>query len=430
MSPLAIPPRKLLVDETSCTIDGLGPLPVVRPASVAELGETVRQAGTAGQAIYSLGGGTMIDAGLPPTRSGIVISLTGLAAVIDYPARDMTITIQAGITMAELQRLLNAEGQRLPIDVPQPARATLGGSLAVNISGARRLGAGTLRDYVIGISTVNDEGHQTKAGGRVVKNVAGYDLCKLHIGALGTLGIISQVTLKVLPRPPAQALLTFGCDGNSMETLLERLHGSRTRPMCLELLNARAARFVSERAGVALPEQPWVLVAGFEDSEQAVNWQLQQLIKELTVAGIASVEARAGAAAEPLWQVLADLLAPAEARLTMKANLLPGRTAAWCLCADALSAGLLVHAQAGSGIVRAHATSDLTAADAAAMLKGLADEAAGARGNVTLPRCPTAWKRELPVWGRPRDDVGLMRQVKEQLDPRRVFNPGRFLDGI
>src|SRR5213078_2909532 len=101
------------------------------------------------------------------------------------------------------------------------------------------LGAGTFRDYVIGISTVNDEGQETKAGGRVVKNVAGYDLCKLHIGALGTLGIITQVTLKVRPRPETQALLIFGCAGTDLEALLDRIHASRTRPICLDLLNAQ-----------------------------------------------------------------------------------------------------------------------------------------------------------------------------------------------
>ena len=414
------------MDETTCTIDGLGPLPVTRPATVTDLGEAVRRATATGQAIYPVGGRTMLDVGLPPTRPGIAVDMRGLAGVIDYPARDMTITVQAGITIAELQRILAGEGQRLPIDIPRPEQATLGGALATNISGARRLGAGTLRDYVIGISTVNDEGQETKAGGRVVKNVAGYDLCKLHIGALGTLGIITQVTLKVRPRPETQAVLTFGCAGTELVALLDRIHASRTRPICLELLNAPAAQAVASRAGLKLPERPWVLVCGFEDSEASVNWQLQQLIKELTSAGVAGALARAGAATEPLWQALADLLAPAETQLTMKANLLPGRTAAWCLRADALHAGLLVHAQAGSGIVRAHAVGDLTLPDATAMLNGLTEEAA-AGGNVVLPRCPTAWKRHLPLWGSPRNDLALMREVKQRLDPRGVFNPGRFL---
>src|SRR5260221_13588513 len=131
----------------------------------------------------------------------------------------MTITVQAGITIAKLQVLLASENHRLPVDIPFPDRATLGGALAANASGPRRYGFGTLRDYLIGISTVNDEGHEVKAGGRVVKNVAGYDLCKLHIGALGTLGIISQVTLKLRPLVEETALLTFRCETDQLGAL-------------------------------------------------------------------------------------------------------------------------------------------------------------------------------------------------------------------
>src|SRR5207245_1110629 len=153
------------------------------------------------------------------------------------PARDMTITVQAGLPVARLQQLLAGENQRLPIDVPDAERATLGGVLAANVSGSRRLGFGTLRDYVLGISAVNDQGQEVKAGGRVVKNVAGYDLCKLYVGSLGTLGVITQATLKVRPLPEESALLSVGCEGEAVDGLLEKIHTSRTRPVCLDLLN-------------------------------------------------------------------------------------------------------------------------------------------------------------------------------------------------
>ena len=218
------------MDDNVCRIDDFGPLTVVRPQSVAELGDLVRRASAERQALYPVGGGTMLDLGLPPSRPGWAVDVRSLNHVIDYPARDMTITVQAGVTVAELQRVLAAENQRLPVDVPRADRATLGGALAANVSGPRRYGFGTLRDYVLGISTVNDEGQEVKAGGRVVKNVAGYDLCKLHVGALGTLGVIVQATLKVRPIPEAQALLTLGCDAAGLEALLDRLHDSRTRP--------------------------------------------------------------------------------------------------------------------------------------------------------------------------------------------------------
>src|SRR5262245_60187742 len=186
-------------------------LSLQRPQSLAEVGESIREAAAANHAVFALGGQTMLDFGLPPSRPGVGIDLRGLDRVIDYPARDMTITVQAGIAIAKLQELLRAENQRLPIDVPLAERATLGGVLATNTSGPRRYGFGTLRDYVIGMSAVNDRGEEIKAGGRVVKNVAGYDLCKLFIGSLGTLGIISQVTLKLRPLPEEQAFVTFGC---------------------------------------------------------------------------------------------------------------------------------------------------------------------------------------------------------------------------
>ena len=193
------------------SIDGSAPLRMARPTTVAELGTLVTAARSAGHGVYPAGGRTTLDAGLPPAKLGVVVDTTALNEVIDYPARDMTITAQAGITLAALQGELAAEGQWLPVDVPAPEQATLGGAIALNKSGPRRYGFGTLRDFVIGISFVTDDGVEVKAGGRVVKNVAGYDLMKLQIGALGTLGVITQVTLKVKPRPEASAAVAFGC---------------------------------------------------------------------------------------------------------------------------------------------------------------------------------------------------------------------------
>jgi glycolate oxidase FAD binding subunit len=401
---------------------------IVRPTSVAELGEQVRQSASTGQAIYPLGGRTQLHLGLPPERPGIGIDLTGLAQLIDYPARDMTITVQAGLRIGELQRLLIAERQRLPIDIPHPEQATLGGAIATNTSGSRRLGSGTLRDYLIGISTINDEGQETKAGGRVVKNVAGYDLCKLHTGALGTLGIISQVTLKVRPCPEAQALVTFGCE-SSLEKLLDDLHASRTRPMCVDLVNAPVARLLRTRSGVLLPERPWIVIVGFEDSEHAVNWQIQQLLRELTTAGIHGGEALAGAATEPLWQALTELTAQEQGTLALKASVLSGRVAPFVeSAARQWTAGeVLIHAHAGSGVVRLQLMGEGSMGDVQRYLAVLGQEAPS---RLIVQRCPPAWKRTLPVWGVPGNDVALMQKVKQAIDPRRLFNPGRFVAGI
>jgi glycolate oxidase FAD binding subunit len=402
----------------------------VQPASVAEIGDLVRRAAAGGHALYPLGGQTMLGLGLPPTRPGTAVDLRQLAQVIDYPARDMTITVQAGITLAQLQETLAAEHQRLPIDVPQAERATLGGALAVNASGPRRYGLGTLRDYVLGISAVNDEGHEIKAGGRVVKNVAGYDLCKLFIGSLGTLGILTQVTLKVKPLPEEQALVTLACDADGVGPLIDRLHGSRTRPVCLDLLNDAAVRYINQQASTNLPESAWVVVVGFEDNRDTVSWQMQQLIKEVPAGTCRGVDGWAGVAARRVWQALVEIASPPDARLTFKANLLPRTVADFCRQAAALPVTLLLHAHAGNGIVLGHLVGDLTQERAATMLKPLQEAAAASQGNLILPRCPVAWKKDLPVWGRPRGDGALMRRVKDKLDPHRLFNPGRFVDAL
>jgi glycolate oxidase FAD binding subunit len=416
-------------EQTSCLIDDFGPLPVLQLASVAEAGDIVRRAATEGQALYPLGGRTMLGLGHTPTRPGWGVDVSGLGEVIDYPARDMTITVQAGLTVARLQSLLATESQRLPIDVSQPERATLGGVLAVNASGPRRHAFGTLRDYVLGLSTVNDEGQEVKAGGRVVKNVAGYDLGKLHIGALGTLGIITQVTLKVRPLPETRAFVTLGCTANDLAGHLDLLHRSRARPICFDVLNAAAARTLESETRTELPDAAWVVVAGFEDQEATVRWQVQQLIKEIATADVQGVEARAGSAANALSQGLTELTQRPAAQLSFKANLLPSAVGDFCRQAESLAGDVLLLAHAGCGIVYGH-LDGLTEERAAAILKGLLESAVQARGNLVVPHAPPAWKKGLPLWGQPRNDGWLMRQIKDKLDPRRLFNPGRFAEGI
>ena len=409
--------------DITCTIDGFGPLPVLHPTSVAELGDHVRTAGAEGHALYPIGGKTLLGLGLPPTKPGSALDLRGLNQVIDYPARDMTITVQAGITIQRLQSILQAEGQWLPVDVPCPERATLGGAIATNASGPRRCGHGTLRDYVIGITVVNDEGQEVKGGGRVVKNVAGYDLMKLYTGSLGTLGIITQVTLKVKPLPERTDLLVVLSSADELDPVLDQLHASRTRPVCIDVLSPDAA----PAAGLGeLPPEQWLVVVGFEGTARAVGWQTAQLRKELPGGTAASVCSRPDA----LLDELRDFAVRPPERFSIKVNLLPSAVAGFCKEAAALSPRLLLQAHGGNGIVVIHAPPDLTREQSSAMLTTLAPLATAAQGNLIVTRCPSEWKADLPIWGRATRDRALMRAVKERLDPRGTFNPGRFVDGI
>lgn len=411
----------------SCTIDSFGPMPVLAPTTVAEVSDAVRQAAADRQALYPFGGRTMLEVGLPPSKPGRGVDLCRLDHVIDYPARDMTITVRAGITLDRLQQLLRTENQRLPIDVPRPGQATLGGIIATNTSGPRRLGFGTLRDYVIGISVVNDQGHEVKAGGRVVKNVAGYDLCKLHIGALGTLGIISQVTLKLKPLPEEQALISIGARPEHLETLFDKLHQSRTRPVCVELINAAAARSIGQQAAVQMPEAAWVITVGFEDNREAVTWQVKELIEELPAGASLGIDTRVGSTAEPLWRGLTEFPARPEAHVVFKANLLPQAVVPFCREAESLANGIALQAHAEDGVVLGQLDGELPLEQVQRLIDQLRRNAVAAQGNLVIHRCPAAWKSILQVWGSPRGDWPLMRTVKEKLDPGNLFNPGRFL---
>jgi glycolate oxidase FAD binding subunit len=374
----------------------------------------------------------MWDYGLPLTREGIGIDLRSLDQVTDYPARDMTITVQAGITLSRLQETLAKENQRLPIDVPLPERATLGGALAANVSGPRRYGFGTFRDYVIGISVVNDEGQEVKAGGRVVKNVAGYDLCKLYISSLGTLGIITEVTLKLKPIPEQQRLVAIGCKGGVvLGQLLDLLHRSRTRPVCLEVLSTRAARHACADAVELSSEASWVIVLAFEDNRESVTWQVKQIEAELKPAfDHRDAQLLAIRDSARLWREQIDFQAWPDALLTFKANLLPSATADFCRLVNARPEGLILQAHAGNGIVFGHMCGNWTLEQSQRMLASLQDAATASQGNVVVLKCPTAWKTALPLWGLSRNDYWLMRAVKEKLDPKGIFNPGRFVDGI
>ncbi len=380
------------------TIDSFGPVPVHRPASVADLCALVRATRAAGRGLYPVGGRTALDYGLPPSKPGVACDTTALAAVIDYPARDMTITVQAGATVAALRAELAREGQWLPVDVPAPERATLGGAVAVNASGPRRYGYGTLRDYVIGVSLVTDDGVEVKAGGRVVKNVAGYDLMKLQIGALGTLGVVTQLTLKVKPKPEASAAVVFACGPDALGPVLDRLAASRTRPVAVELLSPQAVRETRPDTAAAAE---WGLVVGFEEKAAAVRWQVTTLLDELKSA---PVRVAAELPDTSILDAITALQLRPASRFIGKRSVLPSAVAAELQQARQ---PLLTHAHALTGVIWLHDDDSLP--DGAA-----------------VRRCPAERKAGLPVWGAPPAGWELMRHIKKTLDPDDVFNPGRL----
>ncbi len=377
----------------------------------------------AARPIYPAGGRTATNFGPAIRQPGITVSTTNLAKVIDYPARDMTVTVEAGIRIDELAKTLATERQRLPIDVPQAHRATLGGVAATNCSGPRRFGLGTMRDYVIGISAIDATGRLFKAGGRVVKNVAGYDLCKMLTGSLGTLAIITQLTLKLRPLPDTAIILwtTFDRLG-TIDEVLEHQSKSAARPVALDVLDSNAAAAVAAEAGLELPPHRPVLCIGVEGTEPESTWQVKTLKEELAPLGPNEIVPVSGTDATKLWFALTEFQVPSDDPLTFKANLLPSQTVAFVDAA--VKAGCAVQAHAGSGIVIGHLPDSMTTvAGAQTLLASLRSQARKCRGNLVVVHCDNGWKNELPMFGDPEPSWPLMRKLKRELDPQNLLNP-------
>jgi glycolate oxidase FAD binding subunit len=377
-----------------------------------------------GNAVYPQGGRTALDYGGLPRRPGVALDTTGISRLIDYPFADMTITIEAGMTLSALKAILAEKQQRVLVDAPHPDQATMGGIYATNTTGPRRYAAGRPRDQIIGVSFITSAGVVVKGGGRVVKNVAGYDFPKLLTGSMGTLGIITQMTLKVRPIPEVTALVWAPYwNLKSLADTLDRLNTSATRPITLELLNGPGARAVGH--GLGLPTGNGIIVIGYEDNAGSVRWQLDQLKRELARNDIAIVD---GADAEPLWRALTEFPAAKPGKVSLVANVRPSSAASFMEGLD--PEHWSVHAHAGNGIVRAHALGDWTLEKIQQAIANLRRMATRDGGNLILSRCPTDWKETLQVWGEPRADWAIAERVKAALDPPRAMNPGRFVGGI
>lgn len=404
--------------------DGRFALENHRPSSVEQLREVVASRAATGLAIYPQGGRTSLDFGGTPRTPGVAIDLQGLDRVIDYPAADMTITVEAGITLGKLSETLAGQNQRLLIDAPNPDLASLGGIFATNTCGPRRFGNGRPRDQILGVSFVNGQGELLKGGGRVVKNVAGYDFPRLLTGSMGTLGVIVQMTLKVRPRPESSAISWFRLPSIEAAALaLETLNTSSTRPVAVELLNPTASLEIGGPLG--LPSGGWTLAVGFEDNATSVHWQVDRLRVERN--GL-PLEVLRDQAALPLWESLNGYQAANSNRVTLVANIRPSEVAPFASRFDPEQWAIQAHA--GNGIVRALARTDRGLDDLAREIHRHRALAVGVGGNLMLSSCPADWKEPLKVWGEPRADWAICERLKAALDPLGVMNPGRFVGKI
>jgi len=404
---------------------------LLTPADLAGVADAVRRSCERATPLYPIGGGTRLSYGAVPVEPGVGLSLGRLDRLVDYPARDLTITVQAGMTLAELAGRLAAEGQRLPVDVPRPDRATVGGVLSTSVPGPRQYGCGTIRDYVIGLRAVDGSGTPFAGGGRVVKNAAGYDLCRLLTGSLGTLAVIVEVTLMVKPRPECSALLACPlCDWEHAERLLAGLVHSSTLPAAIELV-AGPAWQDDPLLGPLPPSCVAGLVVGLEGTAAEVEWMIGRLQEELGQAGGKASTILQDAQADLLWGRLTEFpSAPAPGALepvVLRVHVLPDQTVQTVEDLLRLDPAGSVLAHAGNGMILARLS--LAPDRVAELLEGrLRPELSGRGGSAVVLSQPTgAGLGPVTVWGPRGPAHALMQSIKDQFDPRHVLNRGRFV---
>lgn len=407
------------------------PLPIKKtlaPADQGELATHVREAHDANTPLYPVGGGTSLSFGLPAKELGNALSLAKLNRVIDYPARDMTVTVEAGLPMKALAELLAKERQWLPIDVPQAEKATIGGVIATNWNGPRRYGEGLIRDHVIGISAIDGTGMPFKGGGRVVKNVAGYDFCKLLCGSLGTLGVITQVTLKVKPIPEQSILV--GCriySAEQAERLLTQLGRSEARPACIELL--AGPEWAAEPALAALDgaqQDKQFLVIGLEGTAAEIEYMISQLAADWRQMDEQPPLVLGEGAA--VWRKLIEFPASGESPLALKASLAPSGVAPFIAAAQTLDPECSIQSHAGNGIVIVKLSKFPAQGLSRALVGHLQPAAAAHHGNLVVLSNPSgAEMTHQSAWGGIDVPFWLMTEVKRRFDPKDILNRGRFV---
>lgn len=368
-------------------VDGLRPLAVVRPPTPEELASSLREAVAAGQSVVPVGGGRALGLGDPLRSFDLAIDTTGLDRVVDHSQADLTATVEAGITLERLASVLGESGQLIPLDPFGGPGHTVGGALAGGLSGPLRLRYGSPRDYLVGLRVALPDGRLVRSGGRVVKNVSGYDMQKLHLGALGSLGIIVEASFKLFPRPFTDR--TVETRPHSLPELLEASARALSMPMppvALEVLSAGAGG--------------WRALARFAGTGGAVD----RMVGEL-----------GWPEGDPdFWRLHSEHTDPVWARVTVPVRRLPGLL-------QALPEGANWAASPGVGSVQW-----LGEGDPAVIrrIRGLAESEGGA---LVLMAAPVELKREVGVWGSEPAAAALMGAVRRTFDPSGLMSPGRYV---
>jgi glycolate oxidase FAD binding subunit len=353
--------------------------------------------------------------GNPPRTLDVVVNTTQLNRVIEHDHANLTATVQSGMTLDALQAALAPQKQFVPVDPPRPERSTVGGIVAANLNGPRRSSYGAVRDLVIGMKVVLGSGEIVKAGGKVVKNVAGYDMCKLFTGSLGTLGIITEATVRVAPIPAHSATVVASGTLAKAVQCASQLMRANLLPTAVNLHNSNGAA-------------SWKIAVGFDGFAETVARQTDELM-EMAQRLALTREVIDGERQNQYWQAIADLPVSQE-RLTYRLTVPRGaltQTIATLVDWTEVESPSLICADVAMGTLWLAVPADQATVGWFPRLITLAQEH---RGHAIIFTAPTPLKKAIDVWGPTTPAHTLMRKIKHEFDPAGLFNPGRFVGGL
>ena len=400
------------------------PACIVYPDTIEQLSQVMALANEQQWRVLPMGQGSKLGWGGLAEGIEVVISTARLNRVVEHAVGDFTVTVEAGVKVADLQRQLAAAGQLLAIDPAFEADATIGGVVATADTGSLRQRYGGLRDMVIGLQLVRYDGELARAGGRVVKNVAGYDLMKLMTGAYGNLGILSELTFRLYPMAGTSRTLVITGGETAIEKAVAEVRFSGLTPVAMDLT---LAGLTAELLGEAADDKAVMsLVARFQGIPDGVEEQTERLKKIATTHGLTlqQLEAEQDAA---FWQKMNDRIRPDTVlcKVGMRPSALPALLAQ--LMPGSCEAKL--HSSSGLGWVQWPA--EVAAeADFVAVLGKVRSHAQDNGGFLSILQAPIALKQSIEVWGYTGNALKVMSDIKEKFDPHRLLSPGRFVGGL
>jgi len=422
-------------------VDGVLPELIVRPGTQDEVAAVVTACAKVGAAMIPWGGGTAMGLGNAPARAQVVLHLERLDRLVEWDPANLVITAEAGMRLAALQELIARDRATLPLDPPAGHRVTLGGLVAANQNGPSRLLYGTVRDWLLGMRVVLPSGERVHCGGRVIKNVSGLDMNKLFIRSMGTLGIVTEVTFKLLPLPSQRAsVIGLFPDLAAAWAVVRQVQASFLLPEAMELLNPEAVDLLAPTLGLPAAPGTCAIAVALAGSPETVERQAREFTAKFEAGGGTALSLPNGQAG-PAWNTIRNLLDGAQgvspARILCKITVPIARTCDLIAAANrAGQAGSLratVVAHAGSGVIWARFIPGMEGAPGGPVAKALEElrkEAEAAGGSLVLHDAPPPLKRQVDAWGAPGDGVDMMRRLKTEFDPRGLCNPGRFVGGI